>query len=387
METCFTKKEHELVLNLCRFLGPNKERIAELAGSGPDWAYVLGQLLYNRMGGAAHAVFREAGFPGRPSREFRGALKTVHDDNKRRGAAYAEALESLATILKNADFPYAALKGAVLCGLYPEGIRTSNDVDLLVDGKDIGNISALLAANGFLRGYVRNGEFIESTRSEIVSARLNRGETIPFVRKNSSPAMPYIEVDVNFSLDFKARQESGCVSDLLRSTVANGGNPGGLRTLPPERFLIHLCAHLYKEASIKSWVDMGRDQALYKYADIYLMLRRAEIDHADLLGAIKKYGQEKPCYYAFKSAQALFGIKDARLDSLLGDIEPVDLGFLCEVRDPSGGGVFRHDCYVTDWVFHPNRKEELYEALDLPCCETPRTPGETHFLKRFNQIV
>ena len=48
--------------------------------------------------------------------------------------------------------------------------------------------------------------------------------------------------------------------------------PGcGLYTLSLPDFILHLCAHLYKEATVMAWVEMGRDQSLYKYADLYLL--------------------------------------------------------------------------------------------------------------------
>ena len=43
-------------------------------------------------------------------------------------------------------------------------------------------------------------------------------------------------------------------------------------TLNDEDFFIHLCTHLYKEATTLPWVQMRRDMTLYKFSDIYLLM-------------------------------------------------------------------------------------------------------------------
>jgi len=47
-----------------------------------------------------------------------------------------------------------------------------------------------------------------------------------------------------------------------------------LQTLCEEDFFLHLCGHLYKEAATLPWIQMKRDMTLYKYCDIYMLMRR-----------------------------------------------------------------------------------------------------------------
>lgn len=97
---------------------------------------------------------------------------------------------------------------------------------------------------------------------------MNRGETVPFVRRMGCPGMEYLELDLNFSLDYQAGGGDAEGEMLSRRETMPGC---GLYTLSLPDFILHLCAHLYKEATVMAWVEMGRDQSLYKYADLYLL--------------------------------------------------------------------------------------------------------------------
>ena len=119
--------------------------------------------------------------------------------------------------MDKADFPYALLKGALLTQMYPKGLRTSNDIDILLEHNDITPFATLLKMDGFLQGNIRNGHFVPATRRDIVSSRMNRGETVPFIKKVSFPKMEYLELDINFSLDFQATGSQDTVTTFLKN--------------------------------------------------------------------------------------------------------------------------------------------------------------------------
>ena len=53
------KKENQLITELCKFLDPDKERIRQLLDETENYPVILGQLLYNRMGGVAYYTLKE----------------------------------------------------------------------------------------------------------------------------------------------------------------------------------------------------------------------------------------------------------------------------------------------------------------------------------------
>ncbi|MCI9415713.1 MAG: nucleotidyltransferase family protein [Clostridiales bacterium] len=359
------KNEQALVLELCRYLQPNRKKIEELLEGPIDAALVLGELLYHRMGSVAWHVLKECGLTGRVNREFRNTLHMVYDSNCQKSTGFRRLLTGMADVLEDVNFPYAVLKGARLAYEYPVGLRTSNDLDILVRQQDISSLTERLKAAGYVQGYIRNDHLVPATRSEILNSRLNRGETVPFVRRVDWEQMKFCEVDINFSLDFKAKESSHPVELLLEEREPlEVGEGRTLMTLSRADFLIQLCAHLYKEAVIYQWVEMGRDLSLYKFCDIYLLITK-ELDAAlcgILTDRILSCGVEKECYYALSLTDRLFEVNNPYLPVLLRDIKPADTAYMHEIQDPSGGKRYRYDLDFTDWLFCADRRVRLKET-------------------------
>ena len=361
------KNENALILELCKFINPDKQKIEEYMAKTVHWPYVLGQLLFHRMGGAAYYVLRECGLLGRVNREVRNSLKIIRDSGKAKSEGLKASLTKLSEIINGAKFPYALLKGAYLVEIYPPGLRTSNDIDILIDQKDVSKLEPLLKTAGFLQGNIRNGSFPPASRAEIISSRMNRGETVPYIKRVDMPGMEYLEIDINFSLDFKAKQDDDIVGALLEnSEPLIKTEAQSLFTLSPADFLIHLCCHLYKEAAVYAWVEMERDLSLYKFVDIYLLLNRWDDCefYAELSSRICKYGLNRECYYALMRTKELFKIENAGLDKVLTNICPESTDYLNEIIQPEQNKKYRYDKAFSEWLFTGRRKEHLYEITN-----------------------
>ena len=348
-------KEQQLVLALCS-MEPNSDVIIPLLEHPLDFPYVLGQLLYNRVGGIAYHNLKQLGLLGRINREFRNSLQCVWQANAGRAESMRQALCQLGEWLADLPVPYAVLKGALLVELYPLGLRSSNDVDFLIQPKDVAALSERLKQLDFVQGHIRNGEFTPASRLEIISSRVNRGETVPFVKQIDLPQMPFLEIDINFSLSDRPGDD-----DLVHRFVSrcDRKTPHGLSTLCENDFFIHLCAHLYKEAVQGAWVMMGRDQSLYKYVDIQLLMQSFTPDAMLTLAAdILASGLQKACCYTVSRTRELFDVRSAAVDALLDAITPADTRFLNEVYLPDDVTT-RFDVPFVDWIFHHNRKELL----------------------------
>lgn len=103
-----------------------------------------------------------------------------------------------------------------------------------------------------------------------------RGETVPYIKEVNLPGMQFLEVDINFSLDYKPGNVDLLEEMLNNSIVAKLGEYE-VHTLRHEDFFVHLCSHLYKEATTLPWVEMMRDMTLYKYCDMYMLLNDANL--------------------------------------------------------------------------------------------------------------
>lgn len=356
------KNENKFILELLKGTNADKEVLLDLMKTKMDYPYILGHLLYNRVGAAAYLTLKKNELLPKVNREFRNSLRAIYEYNSVKTDSFKKATAFLSSVCRELHFPYAFLKGAYLVDLYPRGLRTSNDVDVLIEPDNITELTNVLKKHGFEQGNIRNEKFVPASRKEIVSSRMNRGETVPFIKELNLPGMKYLELDVNFSLGFRPGMDEEIVSDFLSRT-----EPlihGDIHTLDKVDFLLHLCAHLYKEATVMSWVEMGRDISLYKYCDIYLYLNQFMNDtYTDkLIRRIEEVGLIKECYYTLYYTKELFGMSNSLLDKVLDKIRPEETDFMYQIIDPQNRKTYSFDMKYSDWVFCSNRRELLNEA-------------------------
>ncbi len=356
--------EEKLVLELCRFRHPNKEEIKALLRTEPDLAVVLGELLQNRVAGAAYETLRKTDTFSLTDPVFCRTLKKVYNENKIRTKAYKKALAQADGILKAYRGSYAMLKGAYLCGVYPEGLRTSNDIDLLIEKKNLSKIENILKEAGLKQGNIKNGEFVPATRKEIIFAGMMKGETVPYVMEINEPGMRFLEIDLNFALGYQ-NEVTDRVHTMLASAIRREFDGFGINTLNREDFLLHLCAHLYKEATAYPWVRMRRDLSLYKFMDLYLLTADYGKSAFDRLARrMKATGCEVECWYALTYTQTLFGIQNNALDEFLDAHTPDDPNLLHKVAKPDQKTVLVYtEKDLICRFFAPDRQALLKEVL------------------------
>ena len=295
---------------------------------------VLGHLFFNRMQAVAYGTLEAHGLLGAVNREFRNSLKVAYEHNKEKNESFFWCVQYLEQVLSGCKGAYAMLKGAYLCKRYPIGYRTSNDIDLLVHPKDVTVVSNTLLQAGFSQGNIRGGKFEPASRKEIIESKMMRGETVPFIKEIKLPGMPFLEVDVNFSLDYKPR-DTKLLEEMLNNTVIEEMSEFRVRTLKRDDFFIHLCCHLHKEATTLPWIEMMRDMTLYKYCDIYLLLNDETKDGFDhLMTRAKELGVEKICAFAVIQMSKLFDFKNTYAVTVAEEILRDDPNFIHTVISP-----------------------------------------------------
>lgn len=351
-------KTEKLLVELCKFGHLQTDLIRETLNGGINEDKLLGLALMHRVGGLVYISILQLGFQKLFSREFMNTLYKVYTYDVLRSRNYTTCVSKLINLFKPEDIRYALLKGAYLVNVYPPGARTANDIDILICESDISSVSRVLSENGYEQGYLNNGVFDKASRRQIVMSRLNRGETVPFVKKIDLPAMEYLEIDLNYSLDYLPRDEHGQVGKML-SKIYDSSNP----FLAFEDFVIHLCCHLYKEAGVYEWVRMKRDQKLYKYCDLYMLLCEEKNDMRWRLLAerIKELSLYKECYYALRNTKELFSVGNIHLDSLLEMLRPwgkeADI-----IIAPQENRRFKYNVPILDWVFSNDKTKYLSEV-------------------------
>ncbi len=332
------KEEKMLFKKICNFKSKNlDEELLEYAGP-----CVLGHLFFNRMQGVAYGNLKEKGMLGKVNREFRNSLKGAYEQNVEKNQSFFKCVRDTGNVLSKCSCKYAMLKGAVLCGKYPLGYRTSNDIDILVDPDSVTEVGKLLEKDGFKRGNIRNGEFVEATRKEIIESKMMRGEVVPYIKKVQFPGMKYLEIDINFSLDYK-NGEKETIEEILKKAEKIDKDGVKFYTLRRDDFFIHLCSHLYKEATTLPWIEMKRDMTLYKYCDIYLLLSEMQPKELEnIFTRAKKLSLEKICAFAVMETAAMFEV-DKNIELIAKNVLKEEPEFIHTVISPSESKIFRYE--------------------------------------------
>ena len=317
------------------------------------------------MQGIAYDTLNRNGLLGKVNREFRNSLGSAYEQNVQKNQSFFKCVIMLSKILDSCDFKVAMLKGAYLCAHYPDGYRTSNDVDLLVLPKDVTIVGNLLLSSGFKQGNVRNGEFIPATRQEIIESKMMRGETVPYIKEVNLPFMKFFEVDINFSLDYKNGNDN-ILADMLSNVCIKNERELSIPTLDEADFFIHLCAHLYKEATTLPWIEMHRDMTLYKYCDIYMLLSEmTDTQVQRIFARATELGMEKICAYTILETMGLFDMDNKfayKISCVALEDEP---DFCLKVVSPKDKKTLKYQTIdVTDRFFMESRADDLKEVSD-----------------------
>lgn len=353
-------EEKQLFKSLCNF---KTERFDEelLKFATPA---VLGHLFFNRMQAIAYGTLRDHGLLGKVNREFRNSLRSAYEQNVEKNNSFYWCIQYLDEVLSKCNCKYAMLKGAYLCHYYPKGYRTSSDIDLLVRPEDVTQIGNALSIAGFMQGNIRNGEFIPATRKEIIESKMLRGETVPYIKELNFPNMRYLEVDINFSLDYKNSATN--TLDMMLEKVSKREIRGAeVMTLDESDFFIHLCTHLYKEATTLPWVEMMRDMTLYKYCDIYLLLDDMSVPQIEkIFERAKTLGMEKECAFAIIQTSKLFDVSNRFAEEMAGCVLMNDPDYIHRVISPKDNKTFIFtEKNIFERFFADSRKELLKEEI------------------------
>lgn len=321
---------------------------------------LFGQIVLNKMVGVAYDNIELQSLHA----ELRKVMTILKNYYLSKSVIFKQQLKYLANILINFDKDYSLLKGSFLStNIYSEGQRISNDFDILISSENVSALQNLLLNNGFIQGYVINSNEIRSaTRKEIIEAKMNFGETIPFVKIIENEPLV---IDINFSMDYKMASEKKIITEILAKTEYATFEDVKFKVLNPIDFIIHLSCHLYKEATTYDWVIRRRDLMLYKFCDINVFVRKYGTNEyfLNLVKQIKRYKLEKECYYTFENSSIIYPeLNDLEgFESMKESIKPANLAFMSQVIYPREKKLFQHDMNFTECFFCPDRVSHLKE--------------------------
>ena len=331
--------EKKIIIELLKYENDNK--VLALMKYNPNWIEILGFLTYHRLAGLTYEKIKSLNVR---NFDYPVYLNTYMINQSQKIRAYEQNkwINIISNELNKENIKYVFLKGAILNNvLFEYGSRVSNDIDILIEKKSIPIITDVLNKLGFVQGkYNYKTKTIRKfTKKEIEESILTRGETAPFVKKTNMPEIETIDIDINFSIDWKPT-DNEIVNDFLNNRIINVKNDNiPIFSLNHYHNFIELCIHLYKDCSLIDIVKKRKVLDLYKFVDIYYYLKKYEIEiNMDTLyEIIKKYKLEKYIFFALKYITEIFqDIKNDEIENLLKKIEKNDtLNTIYDQYNPS----------------------------------------------------
>lgn len=358
----------ELLLKLIDFRGVQDSKdILRLLNCIDNEEEFLDFIKVNRINGIIYKVLSEMGLFKFTSEKINTCLSELHYKNIQQNKNMLRILSELPAILNIQEYKYAMLKGSYLIPhMYEEGLRTSNDIDILISQKDIDKIDKDLSSKGFIQKVYKEGQgLVEATRKEKLFVRMNFGELVPYFKDYIQPGLETAIIDINISLDFKAKDSRNLVEDLLKNIIQYNIDDKVLYTLDNIHFFIQLCTHLYKEAKIYNWVIESRDSLLYKYCDIYIyLLNNHDREYYKKLAEyVNRYELNRECYYSVVNTMQIFSSLQeyVYLNEFINLIKPQKLKFMNQISWPLEKKLYEYDIEFSKWVFLDNKLSYLRE--------------------------
>lgn len=325
-----------------------------------NWDMFLGVLLNNRVNGVVYNKLIQ--FKNVP-KYIRYYLKTIFEEQSKKVEQHINEIQMVNKALKEAGIHFAFLKGAYMnTFVYKTGERSSNDTDIMVLPQDLKKCGKVLEDMGYAQGSVKDGKFYPAARSEILFARLNTYEIIPYIKLKENVHFPYHEVDINFKL---SNDERTGVSERLLDTVQDIENERySLRIMSNENFLLYLCIHLYREAIMVLKIMAGDDMSLYKFMDVHFFIcsKKGALNWDLLFEEAKILERTKDVYYTLYYVEELY--PGTLNESVLEKFKPDHIDFLNEYRGRDNTEqVYKWNLEFKKRILNSERKLEAMQNL------------------------
>lgn len=302
-----------------------------------DWYYTLGMMAMNRID--VPFLFATRRTETKIPNQVVQILEKVAMHQIQRNRIMEKWIADIEYELSSAGINHAFLKGSILSycpfggiNLYQYGERSSNDIDILVSPQEIGKLDSVLASFGFIQGEWIGGKIEPFSHREIMYRRMTRGETAPYLIQTQSEQVPFIELDVNYSLGYLPSGDGALVDNMLTDCKQYAiYNKESISSLSEEKFLLHLIMHQYKEATLYWMTERHKDSQIYKYLDIYRILQCGAIKENRFLQLIEQTELAEPVYYVLYYCNQLFPNETAK--RLAEKLSPQKTNYLDCVTD------------------------------------------------------
>lgn len=237
-------------------------------------------------------------------------LKSFYLSTKNRNEIMFDELRKVLTEFHRRNIKAIPLKGAILApNLYKDlGLRILNDIDFLISLDSRNAASSSLKDLGYNIGLYNwvSKEVNQISREEELMWKMHVGNLYPHTLALTNEYCDFVSIDFSYDVDLK--KDYMAANKLLNSSEISYIYGAEAYLLSKIDFLIHLCIHLYKEATNVQWVIYHADLNLIKFCDVreYTKTIMGEIDSNLFYKRVKELKAEESVFYTYYYIDYLF---------------------------------------------------------------------------------
>ena len=323
-----------------------------------DWNLVVKYLSKTKVMGLFWNNIMRLNMEFRVPVNARRILEFYYMGNCERNKFMLKEMKRLIIQLEKNKIRVAPLKGSVLLEkIYTDfGSRQLNDIDFLIAKKDVDAIENVMFENGYRHGklsFNKNGDIVieKLDRFSYIVWKTKMNNLPPFFKVINYKWCRIMDVDCCFAFDYQMNFED------VENKMSKLTKEGEICYLDKEDFFIHMCCHLYKEASNAAWALLGSDLNLMKFCDIREFFYK-EIDYLSWQRICKyalKYKYNKAIYYSLFFIELIY--EEKIKVPYKKDLEIQEENFLYEYGKREYKDVKRWETDFIDRLFEGSKQE------------------------------
>ena len=353
-------RERKLIILLARvsFDEKTKRMVKQIVKEAKiDWDYVMAASSSNKVCalvfGNLLKIVPDVDLPQDILLNYRCMRVKLQTHNK----YIFEEFDRVRSELKRAGIKAFPLKGSWLIeNIYKDmGVRSINDIDCLFPREQENDLIKAMGNVGYIQGqYDAHNQRIEGfSREKQIAWKRKMNNLMPFQKTTTIKSHPTVIFDFSFALDLS--KDENAVKEMINNAEGE--------CLRKAHFFVHLCAHLYKEATNAIWILETTDLNLIKFCDIREYL--TEMNKNDIIEAIsfaKEYGFDQAVYFACYYLQEIY---NEDYSEILTQFEFEDYDFLNQFGEADFGENSSWKKNFLDRLFAANNMDELENHQDF----------------------
>lgn len=249
---------------------------------------------------------------------------------------------SIASLLQDNSIPFVATKGISLESTVYHGLGTRmlKDIDFMILPEHREQVAQLIGQAGYRPGRFdwKNGGIIAHERRMHINYVMNPDHLVRNARLIEDPCFRYIYIDFANSLTWHKCEYDIPVHEALENTLqvpVPGCEDVLLPCFSPEFQFVFTTLHLFREAWLEQWIELGYDVNLMKFGDV-IRLYRAHREHLvqpAFMDMLQRYDIVQPMQWVTEHLDRTFHLD---VTDSLGFDQTVDEAWLASAQASRG---------------------------------------------------